>query len=275
MTVATALIVVPARYASQRLPGKPLINISGRTLLERTVDVARRAAACSLATEVVVATDDDRIAAHATAIGARVVLTDAAIASGTGRALAAAELTDARPDIVANLQGDAPFTPARAVADLIAALRAEGNRCDMATPVVRLDWQALDALRAAKAVTPFSGTTCVVAPDGRALWFSKSVLPAMRDEAALRAAGAPCPVLRHVGLYAYRYPAIALFETLGISHYEALEGLEQLRMLEAGLVVRAVEITTPRLSMSGIDSPEDVTRAEALIAAHGDPFGRA
>lgn len=269
----TALIVIPARYASTRLPGKPLVKIAGLTLLERTVDVARRAAAHSPATETVVATDDDRIAAHATEIGVRVVLTDGAIASGTGRALAAAELSEPRPDIVVNLQGDAPFTPPEVVADLIAALRAEGSDCDMATPVVPLDWDALDALRAAKAVTPFSGTTCVVDPHGRALWFSKSILPAMRSEAALRDRGTPCPVLRHVGLYAYRYAAIARFEALGVSRYEGLEGLEQLRMLEAGLVVRAVEIAPPRLSMSGIDSPEDVTRAEALIAAHGDPFG--
>ena len=267
-----ALIVVPARYGSSRLPGKPLLPINGRTLLERTVDVARVAAAAEATTDVVVATDDARIAAHAAEIGVRSVMTDTSIASGTGRALAAADLTHPRPDIVVNRPGDAPFTPPAAVARLIAALRAPGGTCDMATPVVPLDWEALDAMRAAMAVTPFSGTTCIVTPDGRALWFSKSILPAMRDEAGFRARGAPCPVLRHVGLYAYRYAAIARFEALGVSRYEALEGLEQLRMLEAGLVVQAVEIAPPRLSMSGIDSPEDLARAEALIAAHGDPF---
>lgn len=267
-----ALIVVPARFASSRLPGKPLVKIAGRTLLERTVDVARTAAAADPGIDVVVATDDERIMAHANAIGIRAVMTDAAIASGTGRALAAARLTQPSPQIVVNLQGDAPFTPPSAVAALITALGTSDDRCDIATPVIALDWAALDALRAAKTVTPFSGTTCVVDLGGRALWFSKTILPAMRDEAELRAGGHRCPVLRHVGVYAYRFDALARFEALGVSRYEALEGLEQLRLLEAGLVVRAVEIVPPTVSMSGIDSPADVARAEALIAAHGDPF---
>lgn len=265
-----ALIVVPARFGSKRLPGKPLAIIAGRTLLERTVDIARAAARARDDVAVVVATDDARIAAHAGAIGVAYAMTDTAISSGTGRALAAAVAQDERPDIVVNLQGDAPFTPVSAVTALIDALR--GGADDVATPVVPLDWSALDRMRAAKATTPFSGTTAIVDADGRALWFSKSILPAMREEAAMRARGTPCPVLRHVGLYAYRFAAIERFEAMGPSRYEALEGLEQLRLIEAGMTIRAIAIEVPTHSMSGIDSPEDIARAEELIAAHGDPW---
>lgn len=265
-----ALIVVPARYGSKRLPGKPLAVIAGHTLLARTVDIARGAARVCDDVEVVVATDDARIAAHASEIGIAAVMTDANISSGTGRSLAAALAQRERPSIVVNLQGDAPFTPVTAVTALIDALRQGDD--DVATPVVPLDWAALDRLRAAKATTPFSGTTAVVGDDGRALWFSKSILPAMRGEAAMRARGESCPVLRHVGLYAYRFAAIERFEALGVSRYEALEGLEQLRVIEAGMATRAITIEPPTLSMSGIDSPEDIERAEDLIAALGDPW---
>ena len=239
-------------------------------MLERTVNVARACARDVDGIGIVVATDDKRVIAHARSIGVDAVMTGSSIESGTGRALAAVRQLAVPPAIVVNLQGDAPFTPPMALSALIRAL--EHGCDDAATPVVRLDWAALDAMRLAKRTTPFSGTTAAVAADGRALWFSKSVLPAMRDEAAMREKGLPCPVLRHVGVYTFRLAALERFQALGPGVYERLEGLEQLRMLEAGMTIRAIEIDTPRLSMSGIDSPEDVERAEALIALMGDPW---
>ncbi len=265
------LVVIPARFGSTRLPGKPLIAIAGRTLLARMVDVGRRAIALAGDAELVVATDDQRIADHARDLGCEVVMTDAAIASGSGRAHAAALARDHAPGIVVNLQGDAPFVPPAVVARLIEVLR--GSFAGVATPVVRLDWSALDALRAHKTSTPFSGTACLRLADGRAAWFSKAIVPAIRDEATLRAQGPLSPVYRHLGVYAYRRDALARFEALTPGLYEAIEGLEQLRFLENGIDVMTVEVPAPRHPMSGIDSPRDVVLAEELIARLGDPFG--
>lgn len=262
------LVVIPARAGSTRLPMKPLRRIAGVSLLHRTIAMARRTLTDMEAT-LVVATDDPGIAAHAEEVGCRAVLTDAAIASGSGRALAAALLQSPLPDLVVNLQGDAPFQPPAALAGVINALHRNG--VDVATPVVQLSWEALDALREHKKIAPSSGTTCARAGDGHALWFSKTILPAMRDEAGMRAAGLPCPVWRHIGLYGYRLPALAAFEASPPTTLERLEGLEQLRLLELGFRIETVEVAPAVFDISGIDTEADIARAEALIALHGDP----
>lgn len=266
-----ALIVIPSRYGSTRFPGKPLHRIAGRTLLERVVDLARTATRGDSDVRIVVATDHDAIRDHAAAIGCDAVMTDSAITSGTGRALAAARAERTAPDIVLNLQGDAPFVPADAIHRLLDTLRT--TDAEAATPVLQLDWPQLDALRDHKRHSPFSGTTCVRAPDGRALWFSKAILPAIRNEAALRATDRLSPVYRHLGLYAYRLAALERFEATPPSPYETLEGLEQLRLLELGLRMQTVAVGAQRIPISGIDTLEDAALAERLIAEHGDPFG--
>lgn len=251
-----------------RLPMKPLRPIAGRTLLSRTIALARAAVRDQADVELVVATDHQAIADHAQASGAAAVMTDSALASGSDRALAAVRAWGRTPDLVVNLQGDSPFqSPLALTAVINALLRGD---TDVATPVVRLDWPALDALRAHKAAAPASGTTCAVAGDGRALWFSKEILPAMRDEQALRAQQLS-PVWRHVGLYGYRTAALEAFAAAAPTELERLEGLEQLRLLELGLTVRAVPVAPAAFDISGIDTEADIARAEALIAAHGDP----
>jgi 3-deoxy-manno-octulosonate cytidylyltransferase (CMP-KDO synthetase) len=264
------LIVVPARYGSTRLPGKPLLAIAGRTLLERVTAVARAAAELAGNCDVVVATDDARIADHAHALGVEAVMTGTELDSGSARACAAACARTQRPGLVINLQGDAPFVPPAVVAGLIAVLR-EGA-ADVATPVYRLDWARLDALRVHKQAAPFSGTTCIRSEDGRALWFSKAIIPAIRGEAVLRTAGPLSPVWQHLGLYGYRMAALEWFAAAPPGTYETLEGLEQLRFLEAGRTIATVEVDPPSHAMSGIDSPEDLALAEAAIAQLGDPF---
>jgi 3-deoxy-manno-octulosonate cytidylyltransferase (CMP-KDO synthetase) len=222
---------------------------------------------------LVVATDDLRIADHARDVGCDAVLTAPDIATGSGRALAAARAQADAPEIVVNLQGDSPFQPPEALGVMLRALR--GGDADVATPVVRLSWAALDALRAHKRVAPFSGTTCVRDSAGRALWFSKTILPAIRGEDRLRDEGPLSPVRRHIGLYAYRLAALEAFEATPPTELERLEGLEQLRLLDLGLRIEAVEITPPRFDISGIDTAADIARAEALIAEHGDPLAGA
>lgn len=264
------LVVIPARAGSTRLPMKPLLPIAGVSLLHRTIALARRALADQPDIRLVVATDDARIADHAAAVGCAAVMTSSQITTGSGRALAAARAEALTPAIVVNLQGDSPFQPPAALGAIVQALRT--GDAAVATPVVRLSWDALDALRAHKAIAPFSGTTCVRAGDGRALWFSKHILPAIRDEQRQRADGPLSPVWRHIGLYAYRMVALEAFEAAAPTALERLEGLEQLRLLELGLRIDAVGVAPPAFDSSGIDTAADLARAEALIAEHGDPL---
>lgn len=266
----TDLIVIPARYGSKRFPGKPLMEIAGRSLVSRVIDVARQAAARLHDVDVVVATDDERIVDHVEALGAQAVMTASDISSGTGRALAAARSRASAPGHVVNLQGDAPFVPVEVVCQMMEAARAGGDV--VVTPVVPLSWEDLDVLREHKKAAPFSGTTCIRGPGDRALWFSKSILPAIRDEAKYRASMAVSPVLRHIGLYAYSLHALERFEAAPESLYETLEGLEQLRFFALDIPVQTVEIAPPRISMSGIDTPEDAALAEQMISRLGDPY---
>ncbi len=265
------LIVVPARYASQRLPGKPLIEIAGRSMVSRVAAMAARAAREIGEAGSVVATDDDRVFDHCTERSISVVMTDPALPSGTDRALAAAEALGLEPDVIVNLQGDSPFTPPAHVAAVARAAAESG--CDAATPYVRLTWTALDEFRAHKIDTPFSGTTLTHDASGKALWFSKNLIPAMRKEANLRTQGNLSPVCRHIGLYAYKLDALRRYVALPEGYYEQLEGLEQLRLLENGMSVQCVEVQPDRIAIPGIDTAEDVALAERLVAEFGDPHG--
>ncbi len=266
---AETLIVIPSRYGSTRFPGKPLAEIAGQTMLQRVAAQARAAAATIPHAQFVVATDDARIADHCREIDAPVVMTDPASPSGSDRALEAA--TKCAPDckFVINLQGDAPFTPVHYVTAIAHAL-AQGKGA-AATPCIRLDWAGLDALREAKRVSPTSGTTCVMDADSKALWFSKTIIPAMRDEAALRQQSEFSPVCRHVGLYGFTRAALEEFTRTPASPYEEIEGLEQLRMLENGVSVHCVLVEAQKISTSGIDTPADLARLQAMIERHGDP----
>lgn len=263
------LIVIPARQGSTRFPGKPLARIAGVTLLARVVRIAMRAAAGRSDVRCVVATDDETIRAHAMELQVDAVLTDPDLPSGTDRALAAARSVGPEPDFIVNLQGDAPFTPPDYIRALVAAGETAG--ADVVTPVIQLDWAALDTVRDQKQREPLSGTNCVRRSDGTALWFSKQVIPAIRNEAALRARQAMSPVYRHVGLYGYRMASLERFAALPVGHYEALEGLEQLRFLENAMSVLTVEVPPGAAAMWGVDTPEDASFAEELIARHGDP----
>lgn len=269
ITAGPDLIIVPARFGSSRLPGKPLLEIAGRTLLDRVVAVARAAATQATNCDVIVATDDARIADHAASLGVEVAMTSADLDSGTVRAFAAAQQRAASPARVINLQGDAPFIPAAIVAGLMQTLRL--GRADVATPVFQLDWPRLDRLRDHKRTAPFSGTTCVRDREGRALWFSKTILPALRNEDGLRAQPLS-PVWQHLGLYGYTMPALEWFAGAEPGVYEALEGLEQLRFVENGWRIDTVEVDVPAHLLSGIDTPQDLAMAEEAITRFGDPY---
>lgn len=264
----TIAIIIPARYGSTRFPGKPLAMIAGQTMLGRVVDLARGVADVYVddarcAVSVCVATDDTRIADHAAEVGVACVMTGVC-ATGSDRVLQAVAAMDVMdtPDFVLNLQGDAPLIPPFALHALIDSYLHDPDRA-VVTPVYQLSWDALDMLRVNKQVTPFSGTTVVRADDGRAVWFSKHILPAIRKEDRSQPLS---PVFQHLGVYGYRLDALEAFCALEEGIYERLEGLEQLRFLENGICVHTAEIPLEH-SITGIDAPEDVVRAEAVLAA--------
>lgn len=265
-----AVIVIPARYASTRYPAKPLAVLKGakgteRTLLERSVLAARAAAeATPGVTGVYVATDDDRIAAEAARIGAEVIMTDPECANGTERVAQAVARAGLTQPIAVNLQGDAPLTPPHFVTALIEAMRADPAR-QVATPVLRCDAESLENFRNDRRHGRVGATTVVRDALGNALYFSKEVIPFTGPLDP----GAPIPVFHHVGLYAYRPEALRLYAGLTPGALEKLEGLEQLRFLEHGHKIAAVEVSAPGAAFWELNNPSDVPLIEGYLARMG------
>lgn len=258
----SALIVIPARYDSTRYPGKPLVNLRGpdgdKTLIRRSWEAAMSVAS---ADRVVVATDDARIADHAKAFGAEVVMTSSKAQNGTERcAEVLAQITGF--DLVVNLQGDAPLTPPWFVDDLIAAMRANPD-ADIATPVLRCDGKTLAGLLTDRKAGRVGGTTAVFDQQMRGLYFSKEVIP---FTAKTYADDAQTPVFHHVGVYAYRPAALADYPAWPIGPLETLEGLEQLRFLENGRRVLCVQVDAKGRPFWELNNPSDVPVIEAMLA---------
>jgi len=257
------LIAIPARYASTRYPGKPLVTLRGpdgeRTLIRRSWEAAVSVRGID---RVVVATDDDRIADHARSFGAEVVMTSSDARNGTERCAEVVQQLSTF-DVVVNLQGDAPLTPAWFVEDLIAGLAAD-PAADIATPVLRCDGRAVEGLLADRHAGRVGGTTAVFGAGGRALYFSKEVIPYTGrayapDEAT--------PVFHHVGVYAYRPAALSAYPSWPIGPLETLEGLEQLRFLEQGRPVLCVEVQSRGRQFWELNNPSDVAVIEAMLSS--------
>lgn len=263
----SVLLVIPARYASTRYPGKPLVEMRGatgvaRSLIQRSWDAAMQVKGVD---RVVVATDDDRIREAAEAFGAEVVMTPEACRNGTERCAAAIDVLGSDADIVVNLQGDAPLTPAWFIEDLIAGLRARPD-VDVATPVLRTEGRALRGFLEDRRAGRVGGTTAVFGAQMRAMYFSKEVIPYTGQTYA---DSADTPVFHHVGVYAYRPNALRAYGTWPIGPLETLEGLEQLRFLEQARPVLCVEVDAKGRQFWELNNPEDVPRIEAMLAEMG------
>lgn len=263
------LIVIPARYASTRYPGKPLAELRGatgvaRSLIRRSWDAAREVAGID---RVVVATDDARIAEHAEGFGAEVVMTPETCRNGTERCAAVMETIGGGYDIVVNLQGDAPLTPPWFVSALVEAMRADPE-AEIATPVLRCDAQALEGFLEDRRNGRVGATTAVFDARRRALYFSKEVLPytgrPLRNDEEI-------PVFHHVGVYAYRPGALAAYPGWPVGPLETWEGLEQLRFMENGLPVACVEVEARDRAFWELNNPSDVPRIEAILTELGLP----
>lgn len=258
-------IIIPARYGSTRFPGKPLAQIAGKSMLQRVVEIGQQVAREHPQVTLLVATDDERIARHASEIHVDCIMTSPNCPTGSDRVLEAATISGASFDFLIGLQGDAPFTPPEALHKMIEAAKSDSS-IQVITPVAPLRWAELDALRQAKTATPFSGTTTVVDRNGNAIWFSKNILPAIRNEDRSTEFS---PVLQHIGLYGYRTGTLRRFVSMKQGHYEELEGLEQLRLIENGILIRTIRLTVGAgLAQAGIDSPEDIERAERVLAGN-------
>ncbi len=252
-------VVIPARYASTRLPGKPLLDIVGRTMIQRVVE---RACASS-ADQVLVATDDARIAAAVhdprRPSAAIAVMTDPSLPSGTDRVAAVAVSCGWSDDtVVVNVQGDEPFLPPALIEQAAALLESDpaAGIATLAAPIASLE-EFLDP-NVVKVVT---------AHDAAALYFSRAPIPWTREGApgGLASQREFASALRHIGIYAYRVGALRRITRMAPSALEACEKLEQLRALENGVriaVGRCIELPEP-----GVDTEADLQRARHKAAA--------
>ena len=254
-TLSAYHIVIPARFASERLPGKVLLDLDGQTLLQHVWRRARESSAVS----VVIATDDERIVSVAEAFGAHVVLTDKEHQSGSDRIAECAAILGWPDDhLVVNLQGDEPLMPA-ACLDQVAALLDQRPDCEVAS----LYWPITDA---AEVQNP-NAVKVVTDTQGRALYFSRSPVPYSRSHASIdEALEAGVEWKRHLGLYAYRLAALRHYTACAPTPLEINERLEQLRIMEQG--GRIAMAAACEFIPAGIDTEEDLRRVQKLIQSN-------
>ncbi|HEY0749197.1 MAG TPA: 3-deoxy-manno-octulosonate cytidylyltransferase [Steroidobacteraceae bacterium] len=246
-------VIIPARFGSTRLPGKPLLMIGDRPLIQWVWQSARASGAAS----VMVATDDERIRAAAMKFGAECLMTSPQHPSGTDRI---AEISRAKQladdDVVVNLQGDEPAMPAEVIAKVAGALLDDASS-DIATAIA-----PIESLR------EFLDPNCVKAlraEDGRALYFSRAPVPWPRDSIAADQPAAFAGAWRHIGLYAYRVRSLLQFAAWPPTPLESTEKLEQLRALEHGMRIHLVRLA--QSPPAGVDTPADLDRVRAAL--HG------
>lgn len=254
------VIIIPARYASSRYPGKPLARLrqpdgQAISLIEMTWRAAGRIKGVDA---IYMATDDDRIAKEAVRLGGDVIMMSERCENGTARCAEAVTQLDETPDLVINLQGDAPLTPPWFVEALIERMKADPT-VDVATPVLRCDRQAYDNFVTNRKNGRVGGTTAVFDQHGKALYFSKEVLPYI-DPGKM---SAPLPVFHHV--YAYRPGALAAYAATDTCQLEPLEGLEQLRFLFNGTPIACVDVDARGRVFWEFNNPGDIARIEAAL----------
>ena len=253
-------VVVPARYASTRLPGKPLADIAGKPMVVRVVEAALRSAAA----DVCVATDDPRVRLAVEAHGYRAVMTRADHASGTDRIAEAVEAMGWQDEeIVVNVQGDEPLIEPALIEAVADALKVRGGHTPTVQPA--MSTAAHPLVSAADFFNP-NVVKVVCDASGRALYFSRAPIPWARDAFAVDRAILPADLgaLRHIGIYAYSCGFLRRYGKLAPSPVEAVESLEQLRVLWHGHDIRVAVSDHP--PQPGVDTPEDLERVRDRFA---------
>lgn len=257
------IIIIPARYASTRFPGKPLHPLRGpsdetKPLIEWTYETARRVPGVDA---IYVATDSDEIAAAAKGFGAQVLWTSSSCRNGTERCAEALRHLDGRPRLVVNVQGDAPLTPPSVISSVIdhAATAADSAVC---TPALRCDLVQFERLENEARRGVVGATTVVCTDAGHALYFSKQLIPHLPAAARV----ATVPVLLHMGIYAYTPESLEAYAAFPETELERLEGLEQLRFLEIGARVKVVPVDPPVWDIWELNNASDVPIVEVGLA---------
>lgn len=235
------ICIIPARYASTRLPGKPLKLIAGKPMIQRVYEQAAKA---KMPAEVIVATDDERVYQAVKDFGGQVVMTSANHRSGTDRLAEVAKSRD-DVDVVINVQGDEPMLPPEII-DRLSELFAQDADLQMATMKCPMKQEEYGEPGSVKVVTDMNGY---------ALYFSRSLLPYPRNEVGVK-------VYKHVGIYAYRRDFLLKYAALEPTPLELTESLEQLRALENGYKIKVLESDFQGV---GVDTPEDLARVNELL----------
>ncbi len=250
------VVIIPSRYASVRLPAKPLALIRGRTLIARVYQRARLAEGID---EIYVATDHPGIAAEVEGFGGKVLMTSPDCPSGTDRVAQAAEQLALEDGIIINVQGDEPLIEPSVISALATAMKNDDS-IRVATPIARL-------LKVEELTNP-SIVKVILNTKRDALYFSRQWIPYARDVDEMNLHGwlDTHPCYKHIGVYAYRSEALKQFVALGESPLERAEKLEQLRLLEAGIPIRCVEVEYESVA---VDTPEDILRVEQMIDERG------
>ncbi|MGE3770838.1 MAG: 3-deoxy-manno-octulosonate cytidylyltransferase [Bdellovibrionales bacterium] len=253
-----AVVVIPARYQSSRFPGKPLVSLNGKTLIQRVVESAAKVQGVA---GVYVATDDDRIKSHVESFGGNVLMTPESCQNGTERVAAAAGMLPNDIDVFINWQGDSPLTPPSYPQSLMQRLQ-ETRGAELVTPVVKCDEAIFMNLKADRDAKRVGGTMAVISCSQRALYFSKEMVPYSDKVGAADAA-----FYFHVGMYGYRRDVLLAYPSWPVGPLEKIEGLEQLRFLENDRYVDTA-IVEGRGHWE-VNNPEDVPLVERLLKEHG------
>ena len=259
--MSSKIIIIPARYPSSRFPGKPLVMVRGKSMLERVWRIANQVHGID---RVIIATDDSRIQDAAAGFGAEVVMTPENLLNGTERVHFAASRLEQRPDVVINFQGDAVITPPWILDDLVKTID-QTKDFEMATPVVKLSPREVIECVEAKNGGELAGVLTVFDKEHNALYFSRSLIPRHRDGRV-----EDWPLFRHIGIYAYSFETLERYIQLPASTLEEVEQLEQLRALENGIKIK-IALTDYRGRTPGsIDTPEDLVKVEKILDSEGE-----
>jgi 3-deoxy-manno-octulosonate cytidylyltransferase (CMP-KDO synthetase) len=251
--------VIPARFNSQRFPGKLLATLAGKSVLQRTYE---NACLCSALHTIVIATDDERICAHAESFGATVVMTPKHCNSGTERIAALLNMYPQYESysLIVNIQGDEPCIDANALTQLVSALEQDSSNAAMATLIAPItdaaSWQSRSIVK------------CVCDHHGHALYFSRAPIP--NNKANSWPPSAPC--WRHLGVYAYRRSFLQHYATLSDTPLQLAEDLEQLRVLEHGYSIITTVVNDTAV---GVDTPEDLQTLEKLLCTVNSSLSQA
>ena len=258
------VIIIPARFQSVRFPGKPLVKLNcgmgvKKSLIQLTWEAANKVRDID---EIFVATDDRRISDAVNEFGGKTVMTSKSCKNGTERCAMVLEDIKLESDVIINFQGDAPLTPPSFVGTLIEVMKQNRN-IDIATPVLRLNYSEYKRFQTDRKIGLIGGTTVTFDKNGLAMYFSKEIIP-FCDEKKISKASV-VPIFQHVGVYAYRPKVLKEYLTWPESELEIIEGLEQLRFLENGKVIKCAEVENKGQVFWELNNPEDVPRIEGEL----------